>query len=102
MCLVATGAAATAFGGDFLLDGEAEPARGDVAAPEGGEQLVQFVEAQALRDFFLVDGGNTQALQFSIQQDPALRDAVIQVLRLEPVAHLGARTRAFQVALLRR
>src|SRR3989338_3422883 len=79
----------------------ARPARGEFVAPERGEQFFQLVEMQALRDLLLIDRGYAEALQFAFEQQPALRDAVVEVLRLEPVPHLGARTRALQVAELR-
>ena len=43
------------LGRQFFLDRDGDAPLRDLVAPDGGEEIVQFVVVQALREFFLID-----------------------------------------------
>src|ERR1039458_3008910 len=86
------------LGWQLFLDGNGDASLSDFVARSEERRVLQFVEMQSLRDLFLIDGGDAEPVQFAIQLHSALRDAFIEVLVLEPGAHLGAGARDLQEA----
>ena len=102
MSLLACGADGLAggrhrFGGGRcrrLLQGGLHLARRQLVAADGREQVVDLFEVQQGGELVEAERGHAGALQHALDDLPALVDGGFQVLRVEPLAHLGARARA--------
>ena len=66
-------------------------AQAEFVLADRDEQLVDLGEAQLVRQRFQVDRGLAFALQRFFDQRAAVRQRLLQVDRMEPGAHLGAR-----------
>ena len=70
----------------------------DLVARERGEQILGLRETRLGRERLELERRLAQARELALDHAAALRDRLVVLLRLEPLAHLGARAVALHVA----
>ena len=72
----------------------------DLVARDRGEEIVELGEARLRGDRVELERGHARALQLALDHRAPVRDRLLELLRLEPLPHLGARAVAVHVAEL--
>ena len=82
--------------------GDVDLAVGHLAAPERRVEIIELGEARGVRDLLVRFARGAQPLQLLVERCAPCGHVLVEILVAEPLAHLGERARAGEVAQLRR